>query len=242
MLDDYENEMEKNPVMRKWPGLRSRSVVRLILVVLALGMAGSILLGFDGSRDTSGNLDADRGLGLWPPPPHSMKALVEGADVIAVGRITAVTDEHEMGPYADNSIRPDAPPDEPAPANATATPTLPGVHVTLYEVAIDQLLLGDGRVAEGGSLRFLEAGSAEADAAFMDSKPMPQPGDRFLFALVLNPDGANYSAGRWGLIDIQGDAVAYADWERTPVDFAGELAPAEFIDAVREEADVDGQR
>ncbi len=208
-----------------------------IAVILAWGLVGVL----DLKPDNSSRAHNSRSMALWPPPPSSMTELVEESDVIVSGRIESVIREFEMGPYADNSIHPVEEGPVPADPNPTATPTLPGVHVTLYEVSIDRILLADGRIQDSGTIEYIEAGSAEENIAFADSKPMPQPGDEFLFAFVLSPDGANYAAGRWGLIDISGGEVVYADWERAEVSYAAEMSPAEFIANIEEEAELKGR-
>ena len=216
--------------------MRNSSVVRLGSLIALI--AAAVLLAFGASWGigawsseglTTAERPEDRGnAALWPASPQSMTELVDSADVIAVGRIQSVVGEHEVGPYEDSSI---APADETTIVDerATATPTLPGLHVTIYDVVVDRVVLGAGRVEAGDTIKYLEAGSAAKKLAFADNKPMPQPGDEFLFALVLNPDGANYSAGRWGLFDVSSDTVVYADWDRTTVPFAAEQSPAEFI-------------
>lgn len=176
------------------------------------------------------------GTALWPAAPQSMTELVEQSDIIVVGRIQSVAGEYEVGPYEDNSILPADENSALADEHATATPTLPGLHVTIYDVVVDRTVLGTGRVEPGDTIKYLEAGSAAQDLAFADNKPMPQPGDEFLLAFVRNPDGENYSVGRWGLFDVSSDKVAYADWERTTVSFATDLSPAEFIENLEIEA------
>lgn len=203
--------------------------IAVLLGVVVVVFAGTLRSG--DKDDSQGDATVRQGAGMASlvPPPATMDELVRTSDVIVLGRIIEVIDERDEGPYADNSMYPGDSGEE-ADVDATPTPRPPLFTFTYYSVAIQHIVADRaGRLEHAGMLTLRISGSAEEDIAFSDMMPMPQPGDVFLFALMLNPDGETFGSGPWGLIHVDGEVPRYNDWERTPITFAEGMSPEEFV-------------
>ena len=152
--------------------------------------------------------------GMMVPRPRSAEELVSSAHVgvILLGTIDAVLGERMMGAYGEDG--------QPLPATDGAMP------FTDYEVRIESVMKGDGTVADGGTLVLRMFGHRSNTNRAITSAvfTLPGPGDHLLFALGRNPDGT-YGAGPEGLLNVDGEKVAYADG----VPFAADVSPEQFI-------------
>ena len=149
-----------------------------------------------------------------------------GADVIVVATISSVLAEKLLGPYGEDGTA--LPADE-----ETSWP------VTDYLVQIESVLKADDVVVAGADTLVLRMfgylsrqGQGPAGGpTFSVSFELPKPGDHLLFVLRRNPDGT-YGSGPAGLLNIDGATVAFVDGFRFPF----EMAPAQFMDEIRDEA------
>ena len=137
--------------------------------------------------------------GMMVPRPNSVEELVTRADIIVLGTITSVIDEKLIGPYDEDG--------SPLPAGEEG-----GLPFTDYDVEIESVFKGDGTVTDGVTLVLRMFGHLSNSNAIITSNvfPLPNPGDRLLFALGENPDGT-YGSGPEGLLNVDGEKVVYAD-------------------------------
>ena len=173
---------------------------------------------------------ADTSTITWLPPPASLHEMIESSGAIVIGTVTAFLGDLIEGQYSEDEVLQPAPSD-PARESSASGPMRLGVPSSYFEVEIKRILLNDGKLEEGGAfiLRLFGLATDSSSAPW----PMPQAGDRFLFTLGINPDGASYgSHGPWGMIDISGTQPTYFDWNRTPIAFADDMSPEDFIEAV----------
>ncbi len=162
----------------------------------------------------------------------------DGADVIVVATISSVLAEKLLGPYGEDGTA------LPAECEAGAVNFVEacrnketGWPRTDYLVQIESVLKADDVVAGAdtlvlrmwGYLSRQGQGPAGGPITVGQSLEMPKPGDHLLFILRRNPDGT-YGSSPVGLLNIDGVTVAYADG----VTFPFEMAPAQFMDEIRD--------
>ena len=202
-------------------GVAALLVVALTVPVSSTGKApGPVIVGKvvstqpTGDPTTSQEPGSPTSSGMMIPRPRSAEELVSAAhvSVIVLGTIDSVLEEKMMGPYGEDG--------QPLPAAEGAVP------FTDYEVRIESVLKGDGTVTDGGTLVLRMFGhrgnkNAAITSAVFD---LPGPGDHLLFALGTNPDGT-YGSGPEGLLNVDGEKVAYADG----VAFATDVSPEQFM-------------
>jgi hypothetical protein len=144
--------------------------------------------------------------------------------VIVVATISSVLAEKLLGPYGEDGTA--------LPADVET-----GMPFTDYLVQIESVLKADDVVAGADTLvlrmwgYLSRQGQGPAGGPIFAglSNEMPKPGDHLLFFLGRNPDGT-YGTGPWGLLNIDGETVAYADG----MSFPFEMAPAQFMDEIRD--------
>ena len=151
--------------------------------------------------------------------PSSVEDLVARAGVIVLGTIDSVLEERQIGPYYGEHGKP-------LPVGEEG-----GIPVTDYQVQIESVLKGDGALTDGGTLVLRMFGHLSDQNATITSAvfTLPNPGDRLLFSLGRNPDGT-YGSGPDGLLNIDGEKVAYADG----VPFAAEISPDQLMRDIRD--------
>ena len=157
--------------------------------------------------------------GMMIPRPRTAEELVSAAhvNVIVLGTIDSVLEEKFIGPYGEDG--------RPLPVDDGALP------FTDYQVRIDSVLRGDGTVTDGGTLVLRMFGHLSDKNAVIAPNvfTLPNPGDHLLFALGRNPDGT-YGSGPEGLLNVDGEEVAYADG----VSFDDNVSSEQFIYSVTE--------
>jgi hypothetical protein len=159
------------------------------------------------------------------PRPTSMSDFVNMTDVIVAGKVGAVVRETSEGPYNPEALGNDP----------RDVPKLKGMPFTYYEIEVEEVFLDGGSASSGRPLLLRVNGRSSSEAAFGNMMPMPHVGDRFLFMLGKNPDGASFGHwGPWGLLDIEGEVVRFHDWNRTPVTFTANKNPSEFLAELRD--------
>ena len=167
------------------------------------------------------------------PLPKSLEELISGKDIIAVGRVGKIVREVAEGAWKGPVDR------EGNPVKETLVP-----H-TYFELELEQVIRDDGTVARGETVLLRMSGTAQdgpiqvGEGQFMDFERtrMPKTGERRLFVLSRNPNDS-YGAGDRGLLDIDGDVVRWAAYDR-PVGFAAGKTPGEFLEEVEEVASAD---
>ena len=215
------------------------------LLVLGLGVACSA----DGDTGQAGAKDSEdeqrsgqtvvvrevvvgEGAAKMVPLPKSLEELISGKDIIAVGRVGKIIREVAEGAWKGPVDR------EGNPVKETLVP-----H-TYFELELEQVIRDDGTIARGETVLLRMAGTAQdgpikvGEGKFMDfERPrMPKTGEWRLFVLGRNPNDS-YGAGDRGLLDIDGDVVRWAVYDR-PVGFAAGKTPEEFIAEIKEIADM----
>ncbi len=158
--------------------------------------------------------------------------MVTRSDAIVIGTVTAFLYDRMEGEYSDDGLL-QPPPSDPPRGPTDTIPTRSGVPSSYFEFEIEQILLGDGRLVEGETFKLRLFGLAAEPGG--SPWPMPEPGLRLLLVLGRNPDGASYSNGPWGQIELDGATLVYRDWNRTPVAFADGLTPEDFLAAIASE-------
>ena len=157
---------------------------------------------------------------MWVPPPKTMRDLLKKTDVIVIGTVGSVVNSSTMGSYneADN-LR----------IQQTGDP-VPKLPITDYEIQVETTILDDGVLSSGRPLILRMIGRQGVEQRFPSILQMLQPGDRRLFTLSVNPDGATYGLyGWWSHFIIAGDKVTYSDDLRTPIGFTDKVRPEDFI-------------
>lgn len=130
-------------------------------------------------------------------PPDSVQDLVNRVDAIVVGKISKVSDTVQEGPY---NLDPEPVGDRPAPS----------IQVTYYEIALEDVLLDDNNVSSNSLLRL----------SGMHRASKPQVGERYMFALGVNPDNKSYGvSGAWGLVIFDDGPVR--NFDGTPLEYDG---------------------
>mgnify|MGYP000547472584 CR=1 FL=1 len=136
---------------------------------------------------------------MMVPRAGSAEELVSRSHVIVLGTIGPDPVERRIGPYGEDG--------QPLPADDEG-----GNPFTDYLVQIEDVLIADDSVADLDTLVLRMFGHlSDRDSVITPNVfTLPNPGDRLLLALGLNPDGT-YGSGPEGLLDIDGEAVAFAD-------------------------------
>ncbi len=103
--------------------------------------------------------------------------------------------------------------------------------VTDYQIQIESVVKADDAIGEADTLVLRMFGhlSGEGSAITLNVFPLPSPGDHLLFALGRNPDGT-YGSGPEGLLDVDGETVAYADG----VSFTANTSPEQLIEDIKQ--------
>jgi len=194
--------------------------------VLGLVVALVVLLGRSNGPTVNTFLGRDElkgppyGRGVGSPPPRSVQDYVNRADAIVIGTLSDPIREGEYGPY-DGGPRSTS--DEVPPR------ALPKVD---YEILIEQVLLDDGRVQSIPYLRV--AGRSGLETNFFGTIRMPVPGKRYILALRATPDNQGYGlVYPWELMSLEDTIIRMSDWDQSPPKFTTELAPDDFIAAVK---------
>ena len=161
--------------------------------------------------------------GMMVPRPESIEVLVRMSHIIVLGTIGSVLDEIRYGAYGEDG-------------KPTSGGEEPGTPYTDYEVSVESVLKNDGDVEDGGTLvlRMFGHASEQKNVVTLAAVKLPQPGDHYMLVLGRNPDGT-YGSGNEGLLNVDGETVAYSDG----VPFSTKLAGEEFIEAVRQEVGQD---
>lgn len=142
-------------------------------------------------------------------PPDSVQDLVNRVDAIAVGTISKISDTIQEGPY---NLNPEPAGDRPAPS----------IQVTYYEIALEDVLLDDNNVSSHSLLRL--------DGIHTASKP--QVGERYMFALGVNPDNKSYGvSAAWGMVIFDDGPVR--NFDGTPLGYDGVTDQATLKELVK---------
>jgi hypothetical protein len=149
------------------------------------------------------------------PRARTADELVDRSQIIVIGTITSVLAQTEFGGYGAA--------DEDEPVEEGSDP------ITDYDVGIEMLIKGDGTIVEGGNfvLRMYGHLDGQSDAITLNVFTLPEPGAHLMFALGRNPDGT-YGSGPDGLINVDGDVVAFSDG----MQFGEGVAPDAFVEQV----------
>ncbi len=155
--------------------------------------------------------------GMMVPRAGSAEELISRSHVIVLGTIGPDPVERRIGPYGEDG--------KPLPADDEG-----GNPFTDYLVQIEDVLKADDSVADSDTLVLRMFGHlSDRDSVITPNVfTLPNPGDRLLLALGLNPDGT-YGSGPEGLLDIDGEIVAFADG----VPFAIQVSPDQLIREIR---------
>ena len=220
--------------------MRNRQTVAVILVavaVLAVGAAcgsdeagpetgglsplapeGSALTQEEPTEEPGDVISAQVSSGSMIARPDSVESLVAQSRIMVLGTISSVLSEKVM--YYGEDGKPVAADEE------------SGSPYTDYEVQIESILKADGGAEEGGTLVLRMFGhlSQQSDVVTLVPVQLPQPGSHYLLALGRNPDDT-FGSGSEGLINVDGETVAFADGVAFPTELTGE----EFVQAVRQE-------
>ena len=156
--------------------------------------------------------------GMMVPRAGSAEELVSRSHVIVLGTIGPDPEERQIGPYGEDG--------KPLPADDEG-----GLPFTDYLVRIEDMLKADDSIADSDTLVLRMFGHLSDRGAVITPNlfTLPNPGDRLLFALGRNPDGT-YGSGPEGLLDIDGETVAFADG----IPFAVQVSPDQLIQAIKD--------
>ena len=135
-------------------------------------------------------------LSAYFKPPQNIQDLVNRHDAIVVGTIAEISNPKLEKPY-------DWTPQDDAEAKRYGF-SGPRILVTYYRIRIEELLLDDGVIS--AHPRFGLTGQ--------HNQILPQVGERFLFALLRQPDGLSYGlSADWNLIHLDGGSIRNFDGE-----------------------------
>ena len=180
---------------------------------------GTIVIEAEWIRWVASNQSAAVSSGMMVPRPRSVEELVSRSVVIVLGTVASVSEQKRIGYYRADG--------KPLPADENRIP------VTDYEVHVESVLKGDGRVEDDGALVLRMYGHSGNGISIItpNSFTYPNPGDHLLFALGRNPDGT-YGSGPEGLLNVDGEKVAYIDGEP----FASDTSSEQFVRDIRDAA------
>ena len=144
-------------------------------------------------------------------PPADIQELVNRNHAVVVGTISTVSEPMRELPYftteedfADRQIE-----------------RWPYIEVVYYDIAIEEVLLDDGNIRDNARLRLMNS--------FWPV--MPQQGERYLFALEVNPDSKSYGiSASWDVLNID-DGIHNLDG--TPSGYVGVTDETSLLDGVR---------
>lgn len=136
-------------------------------------------------------------------PPQNVQDLVNRADAIVVGTVNDIS-----GPVRATAYSPTASISSNGHASSSTPTPSPGITVTYYTFAPQDVMLDDDNVRTAPRLRL--SGGTEALG--------PQLHHQYLFVLLRNPDRLSYGAENWGMIDLSktppqlldGSALSYS--------------------------------
>lgn len=159
------------------------------------------------------------------PAPKSAVELLQPAQIVVVGRVDAIVGQGTIGSYnASDNARNELPGD----------PVSSRLPITDLRIAVETVIRDDGRLASGGDLILRMPGRYDVDDVG-SAYPMSRVGDRNLFVLARNPDGATYGLwhGPWSRFVLDGPSVTYSDGARSKVGFAPNASAVEFLELIR---------
>ena len=153
----------------------------------------------NGAKRSLQEPDAPVSAGMMVPRPSSVEDFVAQASVILLGTIDSVLGEKRIGPYGEDG--------KPTPVSDEG-----GLPYTDYKVLIEDVLKGDGKITDGGTLVLRMFGHLSNSGAIITPNVFifPKPGDYLLFALGRNPDGT-YGSGAEGLLNVDSEPVTHID-------------------------------
>lgn len=184
----------------------------------------------------SGSAQIGRGRVL----PVDMDEFVASSDMIIEGRVVSVTDVGDSTGWTDaGAVATVTPPSAANTPVFTVADTMPlkdiavvvdtiYVNSTALPVLInDEIIIRGFGTTDGRCLEIVTAEPHDIDEVFMSGGA----DDRFLFGLVLNPDGTTWDVGYgvWGRFNLDGDEVLDTNCPPHPVRWAEHSDPAGFI-------------
>lgn len=126
--------------------------------------------------------------------PGSVQELVNRYDALVVGAISEISGPQQEFGYGKTAEDYQFLLDQGHP--------LPSMSMTYYHIRLEEVLLDDGNVRNHPKLRLSHEHSALR----------PQVGERFLFALIRNPDGESYGVSAdWCLLHLDGGLIRNFD-------------------------------
>jgi hypothetical protein len=169
-----------------------------------------------------------------------MDEFVASSDMIIEGRVVSVTDVGDSTGWTDvGTVATVTPPSAANTPLFTVADTMPlkdiavvvdkiYVNSTALPVFInDEIIIRGFGTTDGRCLETVTAEPHNIDEVFMSG----EAGDRFLFGLVLNPDGATWDVGYgvWGRFNLDGDEVLDTNCPPHAVRWAEHSDPTGFI-------------
>lgn len=183
------------------PFAMAAALILMVSLLLAGGGAESYnehIHGANHEQDARRTLNYSQGVPLsaYFKPPQNIQDLVNRHDAIVVGTIAEISNPKLEKPY-------DWTPQDDAEAKRYGF-SGPRMLVTYYRIRIEELLLDDGVIS--AHPRFGLTGQ--------HNQILPQVGERFLFALLRQPDGLSYGlSADWNLIHLDGGSIRNFDGE-----------------------------
>ncbi|MBM4415586.1 MAG: hypothetical protein FJ035_04930 [Chloroflexi bacterium] len=110
-------------------------------------------------------------------------------------------------------------------------PTLSPAIFSYFDLQVERVISAPPAVREGGMITLAVHG--QPGQTTFGQMLMPQRGDKRLYVLRVQPDGASYGT-RTGIFNIDGPTVSSADMSKPPViGFTNQTAPAAFMQALK---------
>lgn len=168
-------------------------------------------------------------------PPQTLEMLIAAAPLIVIGEIGPIEQYLDFAVYGSDGALVERGTD--AESNL-----LPDAPATDFLVLVEDVLRDDGRVSSGEAIILRMPGIATQEMKQLTAQidyPFSYTGDRHLFLLTPNPDGASYGFyyGPWSRLNIEDDALYISNGQQQPLHFANRPAPItldEFMEFVKD--------
>lgn len=156
-------------------------------------------------------------------PPQTLEMLVAQAPLIVIGEIGPIEQYLDFAVYGSDGalIERDKDP---------AGNLLPEAPATDFLVLVEEVLRDDGTVAKGEAIILRMPGIATEEMKQLTAQtdyPFSYTGDRHLFLLTPNPDGASYGFyyGAWSRLIVEDEMLRVSNGQQQPLQFADTPTP-----------------
>lgn len=161
-------------------------------------------------------------------PPQTLDDLLSKAPLILIGEVGPVVQYLDFAVYGNDGQLLERGKDP-------AGNLMPEAPATDFSLLVEEVLRDDGTIASGETIILRMPGHATEELKQLTAQidyPFSFTGDRHLFLLTPNPDGASYGFyyGPWGRLILDDEMLRVSDGQQQPLTFTDQPAPITLDD------------